>query len=627
MRDAKALAGVGIPAWPLLVVNALLLLVPKLVLIQFLDETLWGDVHARNIVPTLAQDILLALLMLVLTLVLLRKPGMARVLAAGFVSALLLLGLLIDMRVRQLWLKPLNLSMINYVLSNMSGLTSGFGLFFKAQASIHPPLTFERLCFYLLVLFASLWALIGWSVRRRPPAIEWRRTSVGFATLAFLVLGALAVSANQLRYRVNENPLVGPLIAGIKTPFVKRDVESEKLADLFELKPKPLNLQRETSRKILAEVSPFRNVVLIVYESMRWRDLNIFDERTTLAPTLARLAAEGIVSKCYVAVPHSSKAYYTVLTGRYPFPGIEMREVIKDKNDAIWHYLRDSRRTASYAVSSQYLGFESMGTLLRSLGIEPYETHELPNAKGVALQTGSSFGESDKSLYPLGSQFLSTVPAPFAAIFFPLAAHYPYYCADANWKRHGLADYRKCVAESDANLAGFLESLNRFDLLRDTLLVIVGDHGESFGEHGVYVHNSSMYDEEVSVPLVFWSQDGRLGHQFIPYSRQIDIVPTIADLMGSMDSPTAVQGLSLLRYPETPPPNFMATFFDDLAAALIEPPFKYIYDPSGSRLLAFNDVNDPLESSPLTLPDDRRQVIIKRIRSFLAYQRGAFPSN
>lgn len=30
----------------------------------------------------------------------------------------------------------------------------------------------------------------------------------------------------------------------------------------------------------------------------------------------------------------------------------------------------------------------------------------------------------------------------------------------------------------------------------ETLFVLVGDHGESFGEHGVIVHNSSLYEEE-----------------------------------------------------------------------------------------------------------------------------------
>ena len=61
-------------------------------------------------------------------------------------------------------------------------------------------------------------------------------------------------------------------------------------------------------------------------------------------------------------------------------------------------------------------------------------------------------------------------------------------------------------------LEPFLAGLRERKLLDDTLVVIVGDHGESFGEHGSYVHNNSLYEEETTVPLIFWSVDGRLRH-------------------------------------------------------------------------------------------------------------------
>jgi arylsulfatase A-like enzyme len=131
-----------------------------------------------------------------------------------------------------------------------------------------------------------------------------------------------------------------------------------------------------------------------------------------------------------------------------------------------------------------------------------------------------------------------------------------------------------------------------------------------------------MYEEEVTIPLVFWSEDGRLGHHVLPYSRQIDIAPTIADLMGVMQANVPVQGVSLLRQGSRP--AFMATFFDDLGAALVEPPFKYIYEQSTGRLLAFDDSRDPLEQSPLNLPSDKQQAVIRRIRSFMAYQKQNF---
>ena len=360
----------------------------------------------------------------------------------------------------------------------------------------------------------------------------------------------------------------------------------------------PLNSQLNIPRQMLDSVKPFRNVVLVVYESMRWRDLNLIGEGPTLAPTLAGMASDGIVTQCYVAVPHSAKAYYTILSGRYPYPGIEMREVLRESNQSIWHFLRDSRQTQTFAISAQNLAFESMGGLLKSLGIEAFETAQLPEAKGIVVQSTSSFGTSDKSLYSLGAQHVSKIKGPFAAVFFPLAAHYPYDCENSDVTRHNLTDYKHCVAESDANLTNFLAALKQSGALQDTLFVIVGDHGESFGEHGTYVHNSSMYQEEVTVPLVFWSEDGRLGHHVLESSRQIDIAPTIADLMGIMNATVPVQGVSILRRQEAPPAIFMATFFDDLGVALVEPTTKYIYEQSADKLLAFDQEADPLEKIP-----------------------------
>jgi hypothetical protein len=621
---SKRLTYSKLPLLSLLIVNALMLVGPKLALIQFTNKNLWGEITKANLIIVIAQDLLVALAVFVLTFALLRNPGRLRVLTAALGSGFFLMLLMIDMRARQLWLKPLDLSMVCYVLHNARGLKSGLYFFFKNYASVYS-LSFERFLFYVSVVYACIWVLIVWCVSSSKGITEvrWTGLKTFIVIAATVALLGLSFSASRYRYRLNENVLLGGFISEIKSLIVEPDYKTESLAASFEQKPSPLNLQLRIDREILEGVKPFRNIIFVVYESMRWRDLNIIGEAPTLAPTLSGLAASGIVSKCYAAVPHSAKAYYTLFTGRYPYPGIEMREVLRETNDTILHYLQNSTHTKSYAISSQNLAFESMGTLLKSFGMDPYEIRDLPESKDMELETKSSFGMSDESLYPLGSQFISKVNGAFVAVFFPLAAHYPYDCKGSDTTRHSVTDYRLCVSESDTNLANFLATLKGLGLLKDTLIVIVGDHGESFGEHGTYVHNSSMYDEEVAVPLVFWSEDGRLGHHVLPYSRQIDIMPTIADLMGAMNATVAVQGVSLLRQRNSQP-DFMATFFDDLGAALVEPPFTYIYEQSSGKLLAFDNEHDPLEESPLSLSSERQQAVIQRIRAFLAYQKQAF---
>src|SRR5690606_19667298 len=99
------------------------------------------------------------------------------------------------------------------------------------------------------------------------------------------------------------------------------------------------------------------------------------------------------------------------------------------------------------------------------------------------------------------------------------------------------------------------------------------------GEHGVFAHNSSVYEEEVAVPAIFWSADRRLQHDETLVSRQIDLAPTILDLFGYHEMDTPVQGLSLLRR-ECPPPVYFSTFFDNVALGLLEYPNKYVYEPA-----------------------------------------------
>ena len=54
----------------------------------------------------------------------------------------------------------------------------------------------------------------------------------------------------------------------------------------------------------------------------------------------------------------------------------------------------------------------------------------------------------------------------------------------------------------DAQLAALFESLDARGLLDDTLIVITSDHGEDFGEHGIFLHGGH-YAEVSHVPLIF----------------------------------------------------------------------------------------------------------------------------
>lgn len=61
--------------------------------------------------------------------------------------------------------------------------------------------------------------------------------------------------------------------------------------------------------------------------------------------------------------------------------------------------------------------------------------------------------------------------------------------------------YRAAVQSMDEKLAHFFDELSDHGLLDETAIVLTSDHGEGFGEHGLFLHDGSLFDTHVRVPL------------------------------------------------------------------------------------------------------------------------------
>jgi phosphoglycerol transferase MdoB-like AlkP superfamily enzyme len=437
-----------------------------------------------------------------------------------------------------------------------------------------------------------------------------------------LALPLALFAAGGERYRMAENVLVNPLIRWLAPgPRPQHDARPED----FDQDPKSAPARSLGRRRLLSDVQPFQNVILVFYESVRWLDLQL-DRPDTACPNLARLAREGLFSRSYVPVPHSSKAYYSVLTGRYPYPGIEMRETLAFSSPSfVRSILEHAPGTRSLALTSMHLAFENTDGLLQSLGLEErLDLEALSRRYGAVVEQRSSFGGDDAVLYDLATRYLAERPGPFVAVLQPLGAHYPYeYPGKPPTQGSDYAAYRAALAYSDTLLGKLVELLGQRGLLQDTLLVVVGDHGEAFGEHGVYAHNSSLYFEETAVPLLFWSSDQRLRHPELILSRQIDIGPTILDLFAIEDDTQPVQGRSLLRS-DGLLPMYMSTFFDDLALGLVAPPYKFIYEPATDQLQRYDLFEDVLDRHPAPVTGPEHERVVRALRAFQAAQRASF---
>lgn len=90
------------------------------------------------------------------------------------------------------------------------------------------------------------------------------------------------------------------------------------------------------------------------------------------------------------------------------------------------------------------------------------------------------------------------------------------------------------IAFIDQQLGVFLNLLQARGVAEKTIIVIVGDHGEAFGEHGTKFHGFRLYDEEIRVPFIIADLGGPLPPA-IPSTTVVttlDVAPTILNMVG-----------------------------------------------------------------------------------------------
>lgn len=109
-----------------------------------------------------------------------------------------------------------------------------------------------------------------------------------------------------------------------------------------------------------------------------------------------------------------------------------------------------------------------------------------------------------------------------------------------------IAAYDGEIHYADAQLGALLDRLEGARLLDDTLLVVVGDHGEGLMQHGWMTHGMMIYEEAVRVPLVVrWPVRIPGGRRIAEPVEMVDLAPTILGLLGVADALPGRQGRDL----------------------------------------------------------------------------------
>jgi arylsulfatase A-like enzyme/Flp pilus assembly protein TadD len=103
------------------------------------------------------------------------------------------------------------------------------------------------------------------------------------------------------------------------------------------------------------------------------------------------------------------------------------------------------------------------------------------------------------------------------------------------------------IAYTDDCISQVIRRLKELDLYDSTLLIIVGDHGESLGERGEKEHGYFIYDCTIKVPLILRYPKCPKGKRVTNVAGLTDIVPTVLGALG-LPVPPKVTGRDLIKY-------------------------------------------------------------------------------
>jgi arylsulfatase A-like enzyme len=148
---------------------------------------------------------------------------------------------------------------------------------------------------------------------------------------------------------------------------------------------------------------------------------------------------------------------------------------------------------------------------------------------------------------------------PFAAYLYATDPHREYLKhADFDFGRSLTDLYDGEVAYTDSQFGRLFDWLEQTGRIKDTMIVLMADHGESLGERGVYKHSSQLYNEQTHIPMIIFDPDLAPRH-VSQYVSSIDLGPTMLNTVG-IEPPSDWHGVSLLPLmrgePFTHPPIY-----------------------------------------------------------------------
>ena len=295
---------------------------------------------------------------------------------------------------------------------------------------------------------------------------------------------------------------------------------SEDLYNIYN--PKTLS-----SHKIMDK----KNIVFIIMESLS-KEFVGFHNNTSLTPFLDSLSKHSLIFdntfsnglRSIEALPAitasiptlSNNPFITSSYSQNKFNSIASLLNKKGYSTSFFH--GGTKGTMGFYGYCKKAGFKNY------YGMEEYDNNE---------DYDGTWGIYDEPFFNFFAKKLSVEPQPFFSTFFSLSAHPPYNLPNKylNTFKEGKLEIHKLIQYSDLSLKTFFNSIKNEEWFSNTIFVITADHTSPKSSDSNYKNKIGRY----SIPMIFYAPSLSLNGVNSTITQQIDIMPTVLDLLSFED--------------------------------------------------------------------------------------------
>ena len=399
--------------------------------------------------------------------------------------------------------------------------------------------------FLLLFIFSALWIYLYKKVKIRPEAVMVNGKYFIFSTLAFFGIVALAVGGIRGDFKKSTRP-INLLDANRYVTHVSQGdfVLNTPFAIIRTLNIKSFKKVNMVSEDVIEKyVQPIKqyhnfpttkpNVVVLIMESNGREYFGSFNKNQNIpnyksyTPFVDSLAQHSLIfTNAYANGFKSIHGMSSILAGVPSFKDAYTSSAfVKQKTQSLVSILNEEGYDTSFfhGAPNGSMGFLGFGNIL---GIQHYygktEFNNDAEFDGV-------WGIWDEPFFQYMKTVLDKKTQPFMATLFSVSSHEPYKVPEkyAGKFPKGDINIHEGIGYTDYSLRKFFAAAKKEPWFKNTIFVMVADHS-----------NTIFYEEyrkefmRNTVPILFYTADERFKGVNDDWAQQMDIYPTILDMMG-----------------------------------------------------------------------------------------------